>query len=456
MAYSLKKPILVSGIGLSIGWWIWQGIQESVGEFGFGSAGLIALGTGLWYWQSRDRALVEIPLITPLSPEKVTAAIKSTETILSQLATEAPQRDLTQLQQDINKLEDSLNRKELQVTITGSKRAGKTQLLQLLTSQTFPQVQQWREATPISSIDLVLFLVSGDLTDSELKTIEQLHRQHHRILLIFNQQDRYSPEEQATLTVQLQQRLEAILAKEDIIPIAAAPAPIKVRQHQEDGSIKEWLEHTTAEIKPLCERLERLLAQETVSLVQSTTWREAIALKNQVKDILNEVKRDRALPIIEQYQWISSATAFANPVAALDLLATVAINGQMIVDLGQVYEQKISLSQAKTSAQAIGKLMVQLGLVELSTQAIGGILKSNVLTYVVGGTVQGVSAAYLTRIAGLTLVAYFQEQDPTASASGFNLDSLKDKLQKVFQENQRLPFLQSFVGQASRQVASYK
>jgi uncharacterized protein (DUF697 family) len=161
------------------------------------------------------------------------------------------------------------------------------------------------------------------------------------------------------------------------------------------------------------------------------------------------VRRDRALPVIEQYQWIAAAAAFANPVPALDLLATAAISAQIITDLGEIYQQKFSLQQAQAAAKTLGSLMLKLGLVELSTQAVGGILKGNAFTYVAGGAVQGVSAAYLTRLAGLSLIEYFQQEASENSATGqaFNLDRLGQTLQKVFQQNQRSAFLQGFVKQ---------
>ena len=120
----------------------------------------------------------------------------------------------------------------------------------------------------------------------------------------------------------------------------------------------------------------------------------------------------------------------------------------MIVDLSGVYQQKFSLDQGQTAASTLGKLMVQLGLVELSTGAIAGILKSNAFTYAAGGALQGISAAYLTRIAGLSLIAYFQEQEVTLDTKGgFNLERLTAKLKQVFQDNQRKAFLQGFVQQ---------
>ncbi|MBD1945701.1 YcjF family protein, partial [Coleofasciculus sp. FACHB-712] len=121
-----------------------------------------------------------------------------------------------------------------------------------------------------------------------------------------------------------------------------------------------------------------------------------------------------------------------------------------VMDLGNLYQQKFSIQQAQAIAGTMGSLMLKLGLVELTTQTVGGVLKSNAITFVAGGAVQGVSAAYLTRLAGLSLIEYFQAQEAATTSEGrpLNLDQLRETLQKVFQQNQRVAFLQGFVKQA--------
>jgi uncharacterized protein (DUF697 family) len=239
-------------------------------------------------------------------------------------------------------------------------------------------------------------------------------------------------------------RLEA----EDVVAIASNPSPIKVRQHQSDASVQEWMEAQTPAVTTLTERLSNIITQEGQKLVWATTLRTVMMLKTEVKAALNQVRRDRALPIIEQYQWVAAAAAFANPVPALDLLATAAISAQIVTDLGAIYQQKFSLPQAQATAKTLGSLMLKLGVVELSTQAISSILKGHAFTYVAGGAMQGVSAAYLTRLAGLSLIEYFQEQEECqSSGQAFNLERLGQKLQLVFQQNQRTAFLQGFVKQ---------
>jgi uncharacterized protein (DUF697 family) len=189
-----------------------------------------------------------------------------------------------------------------------------------------------------------------------------------------------------------------------------------------------------------------MVAKESQQFVMAQSYRQAVGLKAEAQQILNQLRRDRAMPVIEKYQYISAAATFANPVAALDLLATGAVTTQLIVELGEIYQHPFSFDREKAIAAAMGEQLVKLGVVELSTQTISAILKSNAVTYVAGGVVQGISAAYLTRLAGLSLIEYFQAQ-AVSGESGINLEQLNQTLKAVFQQNQRMAFLQGFVKQ---------
>ncbi|HBE18028.1 MAG TPA: hypothetical protein DDW51_10510 [Cyanobacteria bacterium UBA11367] len=467
MAVALEKPILMGGMALSFGLWLMNSFGESVaGLDELGVWGAIALGMGVWLWQRRSPKHLELSSVAlPVNRDMVVLAMAQAEVAIAKLEAEVPSLNtIPQLRQRLAQLSLELDRQEVQVAITGGKSVGKTRLVQALVSQSLPQLCQglsWQETPPLfisdevqeitPTADLLLFVTTGDLTDTEFQTIQKFKAEHQRFILIFNKHDQYLPPERAIILEQLRQRVAEILTGEDVVGIAAFPAPVKVRQHQVDDSVQEWMEEQKPDLNILIERLSHILSQESQQLVWATTLRKVAALKLEVKSILDRDRRDRALPIIEQYQWIAAAAAFANPVPALDLLATAAISGQLIGDLGAIYQQKFSLSQASSSAKALGNLMLKLGLVELSTQTLGGILKSNALTFVAGGAVQGVSAAYLTRLAGLSLIEYFQEQEIIDNSSGaqiFNLDRLGKTLQKVFQQNQRMVFLQDFVRQA--------
>lgn len=468
MVVKLQRPILVGGLGLSFSLWMldsWHDSIVQVGEFGLLSA--LAVGGGLWLFQ-KNRAKDSLEQLDSMVVDRVTveSAIAKTETVINQLAQESKNHTaLETLKEQVAQLLLELDRQEIKVAVTGGKSVGKSTLIKVLkenvetrnlvsleeTAPLFREVGDNSDAAVLAEVaksDFVLFLTNGDLTDSEFQALQQLKAVNQPTILVLNKQDQYLADESASILLSLKQRMQG-----NVVATAASPIPIKVRKHEADGSVQEWMEQPAPNIQQLTQQLGEVLVQQGQRLVWVTTMRKAGLLKAEAKNWLNGTRRDRATPIIEQYQWIAAAAAFANPVPALDILATAAINAQMVMDLGNIYQQKFSLEQAQTVAGTMGSLMLKLGLVELSTKAISTVLKSNAVTFVAGGVVQGVSAAYLTRVAGLSLVEYFQQQEIAIdSGTGLNLENLRQTLQKVFQQNQQIGFLQGFVKQGVKRL----
>jgi uncharacterized protein len=467
MVVKLQRPILVGGLGLSFSLWMldsWHDSIVQVGEFGLLSA--LAVGGGLWLFQ-QNRPKDSLKQLDDMLVDRATveSAIAKTETVINQLAQESENHPALQiLREQIAQLLLELDRQEIKVAVTGGKSVGKSTLIQALKQIETQNLVSLEETAPlfretgdnsdavvlaeVAKSDFVLFLTNGDLTDSEFQTLQQLKAANQPTILVFNKQDQYLADESASILLSLKQRMQG-----NVVATAASPIAIKVRKHEADGAVQEWMEQPTADIQQLTQHLGEVFAQQRQRLVWVTTMRKAGLLKAEAKNWLNGTRRDRATPIIEQYQWIAAAAAFANPVPALDILATAAINAQMVMDLGKIYQQKFSLEQAQTVAGTMGSLMLKLGLVELSTKAISTVLKSNAVTFVAGGVVQGVSAAYLTRVAGLSLIEYFQQQEIAMdSGTGLNLENLRQTLQKVFQQNQQIGFLQGFVKQGVKRL----
>ncbi len=469
MTLNLRRPILIGGIGLSAALWLLETLQHSGSEMGETALiGLAAAGAGYWWWKQQSPKL-ELALPQPrANREAAEKAIATAEAAINLLALEAQNSaDPAHLTAKLDRLRTELDRQDLRITVTGGKAVGKTALIQVLNSNwasQHPQNLSLKETAPLFANtakadakiggDLVLFATAGDITDSEFQTLSQLASAGQRVLLVWNKQDQYLPAQQSQILNSLHQRMQGILGTEDIIAIAASPNSIKVRQHQADGTFVERIENQVSQLDPLTARLTEILTEERQQLVWASAVREAASIKLEAKTLLNGVRRDRAMPIIEQYQYIAAAAVFANPVPALDLLATTAISTQLVIDLGAIYQQQFSLDQAKTVAGTLATQMFKLGLVELSTQTITGLLKSNAVTYVAGGAVQGISAAYFTRIAGLSLIEYFQSRElENASTSILNIDHLTKTLQAVFMQNQQVSFLQAFINQVASRLS---
>jgi hypothetical protein len=479
----VKRPILVGGLGLTAGLYLLDSLNQWTDELG-AIALLIATGTGIWwkYHHTQTSSPPKFPVLAAITPGTIEQALAEVTRILQQLTLEATdaavtmssslQVSLDTVRQNVDRISQNLSRKTLTCAIVGGQSAGKTSLLHALTTQwasseetayllTFqdtPPLFVEEQDTTVPSLvsqpalqpsDVILFVTTGDLTDSEYQVLASLKESGQRFIVAFNKQDQYLPEDRSIVLHQIQKRLQNLgVSTRDVLAIATQPSEIKVRHHQVNGSFQEWIETPTPDLQGLIQHLQTLVAQEGQSWVWATALREVMQLKRVTKGYLNEVRRDRALPLIEQFQWIAATTAFANPLPVLDLVSTAAINAQLIVDLGAIYQQKFSLEQAQKVAKTLGELLVKLGLVEFTTQAISGVLKSHVTTFVAGGALQGMSAAYLTRLAGLSLVDYFQEQESIQSpeaAFSLNLERLSQTLKTVFQANGS--FLQAFVNQ---------
>lgn len=469
MTVQWRRPLIYGGVGVALLALGFDGLNQTLGDW----LPAIVLGSGIAWAVMKFQAIQPLqPKAAPVTLTTVKTAITEAESVINQLAFEVTDlscdgsaQQLSDLRSQINQVTKELQRDDIRLVAIGGKSVGKTTLTGLLERNWASQVSQKltlkdtpelfaateggiiaeRDAWQLTrSSDLVLFVTNGDLTATELQAIERITTAQKRLILLFNKQDQYRPEDQQIILMQLRQRVQKLLPPQDVIAIATNPTEVKVRQLLADGMTREWLEKPKPQISPLIERLNQILMQEGQQLILASSLSNLKEVKVEAKTALNQVWRDRAMPIVEQAQWIVAGTAFANPFPALDLLATAAINAQMVMDLSKLYQRKFSLDQAKTIAATIAGLMLKLGLVEVSTQAIAGILKTNAVTYIAGGLIQGVSGAYLTRLAGLTLIEYFEGE----ASSEIKRDRLQQILQTVFEQNRRLPFMQMFVKQA--------
>ncbi len=464
----LKRPILVGGLGLSASLWLMNIVGHSPLGDGSGLLGMVAVGSGLWWLKQRSGSSVtaEPPLaLGPVDRAAVEKALAEVETWLDTLVKELPaeikldqsQPIWTQIEkqrQAIAQTLTSLDRETLKFAVVGNNSTGKTALVSQL-SESWQKSQptvvaitevKGEETLPPADTDLVLLVTAADLMQSELQRIQTLLKAGYRVQIAYNKQDQLAPLDRQSVLQRIQTRVEDLGI--GVSAIAARPSPIKVRRHQDNGEIEESLEQPAPQLETLTARLSQLVETEAQQLVMTTTLRQAKALKTTAQQLLNDQRRLRAMPLVEQMQWIAAGSAFASPLASLDLLASTAINAQMIVDLGAVYGQKFSLEQAKTAAGTLVELLVKLGLVELSTQALGSLLKVHAATYVAGGALQGVSAAYLTRMVGLSLIDFFEEQSLLApEKQTFAFGEMGDSLQTLFQATKKAG-LQTFVQQA--------
>jgi uncharacterized protein len=377
--------------------------------------GVILAGLGWLGWRFGKPQ----PDLEPVLPKQVTTdhvqqALSEAADMLGQLA-QTPQvsSQLSLLQTRATDLGTDLSRENLHIAVIGSCGVGKTTLIQHLQAYAWPCNCHWLEAllppqSALPEADLILLLIQADITQPEYDCLQTLKQRGQRTVVVWNKQDQFLPTDRQQVYQHLQQRLEGLVAPADFVTVSAAPMPIQVRQHAVDGTVRQWQEQPLPNLQDLQTRLRDILSQEARQLVVHQTWQQAQSLKTDLQSLLNRSRRQQALPIIERYQWIAGGTAALSPLPALDLIGVGVVTVKMVQEVGAVYQQTLSLDQAQSIGKTLASLMLKLGLVELSSQALTTVLKANSLTYLLGAGLQGVSTAYLTRVAGLTLVEHFQ------------------------------------------------
>lgn len=471
-----ERPILVGGLGLAATFSLLGGLHDIFAD-STTLASLIAAGAGVWWWRRQQPATAktEVKPVSPVERETVETAIAALQSHLDSLQTEliaigseTMDATLAELEQRRQALLSELDRTELKVAIAGCARAGKSTLASHLTSMstdthsslTLAEVAITAKtphpavmANMLVNYDAVIYLVTEDLTDSTLADLHTLATAGQRVIVGLNKQDNYLPDERGVILEHIQTRLRTLPQAVEGMAIATAPKPIKVRTYTPDGQATERLETPLAEVSSLTSKVESWLANDVPHLVAQTVMRQVEQLKRDIQTSLNQARRQQALPLVEQLQWTAAATAFASPMPSLDLLAAIAINGQLVMDLGRVYHQPLALDQAKAIAAELATVVVKLGIVEVSTQLLTTALKSHAATFVVGGGVQAFSAAYLTRLSGESLMAYFEERALSGQVeTALSVEAIGQKIQTLLPSTQRTEFLQNLIHQGLQKL----
>ena len=452
-------------------------------------AGLvIGLGiAGVWYLGLFSRRSPKI--ITPeVSTDKYEAATENLEALqkqVNQIQDEVIKRSLLDQSQQ---LQTELESAPISVVIFGTGSAGKTSLVNTLLGSQIGEVSAAMGTTEVGTVynsvqisaiiagqkislaltitdtpgilevgaagtireqlakevatssDLLLFVVENDLLKSEYELLKNLSTIGKRSLLIFNKIDLYSKADQKVILDQLRQRVQAFINPQDVVAIAANPKPITL----ETGEIIT----PPPILKPLLKRLVTILDREGDDLVADNILLQSQKLGDRTRELINQQRQAKAEKVIEKFQWLVVGVIFATPLPVVDLLATAAINAQMVVEIAKIYECELDLNRGKELASSLAKTMASLGIIKGITQIVTSAISLTVVGYLLKSTVQGVTGAYLTRIAGKSFIEYFRANQNWGDGG------ISEVVERQFALNRRDEFIKSFIKEAVQKLGN--
>jgi small GTP-binding protein len=419
---------------------------------------------------------------TPKVPVEKTEAAEET--------LKAIRRQVTQIQDQVarqallsrsREIESILSRGELRVVVFGTGSAGKTSLVNALIGRMVGQVGAPMGTTAVgetyslqlkglnreilvtdtpgileagvagtereqmarqlaTEADLLLFVVDNDLRQSEYEPLRRLAEIGKRSLLVLNKTDLYTDTDKETILARLRQRVGSFIAASDVVAIAANPRPAKL----ETGETLQ----PDPEVMPLIRRLAAVLRSEGEDLVADNILLQSQRLGEEARYLLDGQRRRQAEKVVERFQWIGAGVISVTPLPVVDLLATVAVNAQMVVEIGKIYGCDLNMERGRELALSLGKTLASLGIVKGAIQLLTTALQLNIATYLIGKAIQGVTAAYLTRIAGKSFIEYFRHDQDWGDGG------MAEVVQQQFQLNRKDEFIRVFVQEAIARVVN--
>ncbi len=259
--------------------------------------------------------------------------------------------------------------------------------------------------------DLVLFVVDGDLTDTELRALRQVKGAAQRLVLVLNKIDRYTQADRELLLATLRQRTAGLIQPRDIVTAAAQPAERIVILVDAEGNETETRRRPSPDVTALRERIWDILKAEGKTMAALNAGLFAGRFSDRLTREIIAIRRDLAEKVVRNYCLGKGVAVALNPIPVADLLAAVATDAAMIIHLSRVYGLPISRGEAGSLLRTIfTQLVFLMGTVwgmHLVAAALKGV--SLGLSTLVTAGAQGAVAWYGTYVVGKAAEQYFAQ-----------------------------------------------
>ncbi|NJM56423.1 MAG: DUF697 domain-containing protein [Synechococcales cyanobacterium RU_4_20] len=294
------------------------------------------------------------------------------------------------------------------VETLGLKRAGLA-TVELVDTPGIDEVNgEQREALAIAvaqRADLILFVVSGDITQIEYDALATLRQVSKPMLLVFNKIDQYPEADRLAVYQKIRdERLKALVSPDEIVMVAAAPLEVQAVR-QADGQVQVKRMAGNPQVEPLTLKILDVLSREGQALVALNTLLFADEANGQIV-ARKMALRDRSADELIWNASLAKATAIAiNPVTVLDVLGGAAVDVFLILALSKLY----------------GLEMTELGAIALLKKialAMGGLGLSELLATLGLGSLKTLLGAAAPVTAGASLVPYVSVAATQAAVAG--------------------------------------
>ena len=273
--------------------------------------------------------------------------------------------------------------------------------------------------------DLILFVVSGDITRTEYQGLLELRQAQKPLILVFNKIDLYPDTDRNTIYQNLQQLGAGNLQNKPLLPdeivmISAEPAPMEVRVEYADGTINYEWETPPPQVEELKQTILNILNREGRSLLALNALIQARESEQNIAQKTVDIREKEAEDIIWQFSKYKALAIGLNPIAFLDMIGGLITDLALIRALAKLYGLPMTSYEASKLLKTILFSSGGLLLGEIGSSFILGLGKStaaitsgdnpfNVTTFAGSAIVQGGIAGYGAYIVGESAKLYLEK-----------------------------------------------
>ena len=369
----LTGRLALAGGGLFLGQWLIGDLLHIPG----GGFGVLLAGAGVW-WLSRGTTAPSFQ-----EPASLQGWIARCKEVLDQFDTLEPDGGVRRHQLDL--VIERSGPQQLALVCVDSASCPEQGTLEQALAGAAPLTLS--VARPLSAAegtrtwpkalheqDLILFSLAAPLLAEDLLWIQQLPEEQPTWLLVrgeAGESDRHCCD---SLLAQLPARwVDRVLIQ------------------QPDGALRDVLQ-------PLRRQLGAPIRNR-----QHTRQRLLRDLHQHWQADLEQVRRRRFQALQQRTQWVVAASVLASPLPSLDLLAVAVANGLMLREMGSLWGTELQPDLLREAAGQLARAALAQGVVEWSSQMLLGLAKLDGGSWLLAGTMQAISAAYLTRVVGRSM-----------------------------------------------------
>ncbi len=256
--------------------------------------------------------------------------------------------------------------------------------------------------------DLVIFVVDGDVTDSELSSLQVLLTQGRPVVVALNKSDLYTKDELDALLASVRSKTKGLVQSDDVLAVAAQPRPQQIIEVDDEGNEKTSSRERDADIDKLRLRLWEIFENEGKTLAALNASLFAADLSDQVGVRILNARREIGDKLVRTYCVAKGVAVAFNPIPVADLFAAAFIDVGMVMHLSKVYDLPISKREAGSLVSVIVAEAAALMGTVWALHFVSSALKvgtAGLSTLVTAGA-QGAIAYYSTYVVGQIAAEY--------------------------------------------------